>query len=347
MVSAATWEPVGPDFIRDRWGRPQIMGEDGKRTAYTRATTFVGAVEDLWNVHQWERRMVALGLASRPDLVLAVNAHRNDKTRLNQICDQAKEVAGSSAAATRGTAIHAFTELIDSGRELPPGIDSETMRCLDAYRAAMAPFKILGIEEHLVQDLFAVAGTTDRIISYRGQRYIADLKTGSTVELGTGKIAGQLAMYAHSRPYDVVEERRLDHHDASALWGLVIHLPAERPGEINLHWIDLAAGWEWCKVARSVRNERAIKFGQWTKPFDPEAKPEPSVVQARRDAKAERAAREAQIERDAIAKMIGASDTPDLVRGLWKRYEAIWTDDLTELAKARIAQISREMGGAA
>ena len=331
------WQPVRPDFERDRWGRPIVTMPDGSRGSYTRTTTYVGAPDDLYNVHRWEMRQLALGLSARPDLVLDVLAHRLEPRKLNETVDRAKEVAGATAAATRGSAVHALSELIDVGQDLPPGVDTDTRLMLEAYRNAMSPFKVRDIELHLVQDQLGVAGTADRTLGYRGRFYIGDIKTGSTVELGTGKIAGQLAMYARSRPYDVNTNQRLDHHGCSVEWGLVIHLPADSPGTVTLHWIDLLKGWEWCKVARDVREQRAHKVSDWLKPFDPSASPEPSAAETRAEGKADLARMSREILRDSIIRQIKASDTRDLVTSVWRMHEDSWDAELTEIAKAHIA----------
>lgn len=345
-TDAPVWRdvvPVRPDFDRDSYGRPKVMLPDkSKRVSYTRTTTFVGAPEDLWNVNRWTQRQIALGLAARPDYILDINAHRGDKDKLNAICDRAKEVAGASIAATRGTAVHAFTELMDLGDELPRGLDSETRAMLDAYREAMKPFRIHGVEEHLVQDRLKVAGTTDRILSFRGQRFTGDIKTGSTIELGTGKIAGQLAMYAHSRPYDVTTDERGEGHGCSTSWSLVIHLPAERPGECTLHWVDLEAGWRWVEVARAVREQRAISYSAWRKDFDPDHRPDPTVSEIRAAAKEQNAQRERDAERRKLARMIDATDSEALLRKLWRDHASVWDDALTARAKQRISELEAE-----
>lgn len=343
MPTEPIWELVSPtirpDFRRDRWKRPLVRQRDGSDVAYTRCTTFVGAPEDLYNVQRWEKRQVALGLAARPDLLLSVSAHRDEKAELNRICDAAKEAAGASAASTRGTAIHKLSELIDEGRELPPGLDGETRAALEAYAAAMRPFKVKAIEARLVQDRMRVAGTTDRILHYRGITYIADLKTGSTVDLGAGKIAGQLAMYAHSHPYDVTSDQRMDAHGASTQYGLVIHLPAERPGEINLHWINLEKGWRWCHVANQVRELRATKSDGWLKPFDADRHPEPKASEKRAARREYIAERDAASARRSVLRQIAASDSRELLEAIWARETAIWDEGLTEAVKARLSEI--------
>ena len=108
---------------RDRFGRPLITPPGGgKPVPYTRATTWASTLEDRWNLERWGKRMVALGLADRPDLLMAVSVNRGDKDRLNALCDDAVEAAKASAAATVGTSMHQLTDMVDRGDELndPP-----------------------------------------------------------------------------------------------------------------------------------------------------------------------------------------------------------------------------------
>src|SRR5690554_2297101 len=96
---------VAPEVNRDRWGRPLVVPPDGgEPVPYTRATTLAGTLDDLYGLMAWKQRQTALGLADRPDLRLAVTAHRDDKRRLDAICEEAMQAAASTAAATTGTA---------------------------------------------------------------------------------------------------------------------------------------------------------------------------------------------------------------------------------------------------
>lgn len=320
-----------PDFKREsRFGRPMIVPpEGGDPKAYTRVTTFVGAAEDMFNVQKWEKRQVAIGLAERPDLLLSVAAHRDDKEHLNRLCDEAKEAAAASAAATTGTALHSLTELVDQGRKLPT-LPESARASLEAYRAATAELKPVAIEAHLVHDPFKVAGTTDRILDYGGTRYIADIKTGS-IELGINKIAGQLALYARSRPYDVIREERLEAHGASNEIGLIIWLPASEPGRCELVWVDLLAGWEWVKLCRATREMRGRRFKQLTEPFrfgelPTFAKPEPVRPEPLRLAE----------QPLTIRDLIDRAGTPEAVRAIWAAHKHEWTEELTAYGAAHV-----------
>ena len=242
---------------RDRWGRPLVHPPDGgKAVPYTRVTTVSGTLDDRWGLERWKMRQVAAGLSERPDLLLSVSAHRDDKAKLDAICEAAMEAVASSAGATTGTALHRLTELHDLGHELPPMPD-DAGRDLLAYSRAMeaAGLTCEAVETFLVLDGHQVAGTADRIVTDRsGRRMIADLKTGS-VDYSWGSIAIQLALYAAGETYDPEtygrENPQVDQDRA-----LVIHLPAGQ-GECTVHTVDIAQGWEAAQLALRVRRYRA------------------------------------------------------------------------------------------
>jgi hypothetical protein len=244
---------------RDRWSRPLVVPPNGgKPVAYTRVTTFAGAVEDMFGLGQWQQRMVALGLAKRADLLLAVSAHSEDRDELNRITDQAKEAAAASAAATTGTALHKLAERYDRGELKLADVPESHRADLAAYVTAMAPLTIHGIEKFVVVDELKVAGTFDRIVEYDGQRYVADIKTGS-LDYGVGKMAVQLSLYSRGWfAWPGKPDRGVTGVSTSA--GLIVHLPAGK-GQCHLHWIDLKAGWygaELCEMVREWRKRKGL-----------------------------------------------------------------------------------------
>jgi hypothetical protein len=218
----------------------------------------VSALEDTYNLARWQQRMVAIGLADRPDLLLAVSASsRDDKAGLNRITDQAMDAAKASAAATTGTALHALTERIDRGDQLPI-VPAAYLEDLDAYREATKVLEPLLIEQFTVLDELRIGGTPDRLVNYNGTGYIADVKTGS-IDFAAGSIAQQLAVYARSMPYDHDTGERAPYPvpvDTSR--GIIIHLPAGS-GQCTLHWIDLDAGWAGVQLSQQVRAWRSRK----------------------------------------------------------------------------------------
>lgn len=227
---------------RDRWSRPLVVPPDGgKPVAYTRCTTLAGTIEDTFNLARWQQRTVAIGLTDRPDLQLAVAAHRDDKKKLNQVCEQAIEAGKGKAAATTGTALHALTERVDRKEEL--GAIPETYKeDLRAYWRVTRDLDPVEIESFVVQDELKIGGTFDRLVKFRGQHFIADIKTGS-ISWGVGKIAMQLAVYSRGLRYDHNTATRTPlPGDTSQERAIIIHLPAGT-GTCSLHWVDIDAGW--------------------------------------------------------------------------------------------------------
>ena len=252
-------EFVNTEIPRDRWGRPLILPPNGKgkRIAYRRVTTFVGCLEDMNGLLKWKARQVAYGMGQRRDLVLAAAAtDPTDKTALGKIADKAEEAALSSAGATIGTAVHALTERIDHGKPLG-AVPHEAEADLAAYTEATKHIEWLDIEAFRVHDEWQVAGTADRIGKLNGRTMIFDIKTGSIDY--PHKMAMQLAMYAHSIPYDIATDTRgEDPERINPNTGIIIHLPAGQ-GRCELYEINIAKGWGACLLARKVWDWRGTK----------------------------------------------------------------------------------------
>lgn len=263
-----TFATPSPEVSRDRYGRPLVIPRGGGRPRpYTRVTTFVKACEDTYNLERWGKRMTALGIVDNPHLALAVAAHREDKDKLNRLCDEATEAAKASASATTGTALHKLTEYVDRGVPLPGAIPASAQADLDAYAAATAAFEVVQLEAFGVLDDLEVAGTCDRIVRWRGQTFIADLKTGSTIDFGIGAIAQQLACYARMDLYDPRDGTRTP-TGAYPTAGLVIHLPAGE-ARCEVVWVDLGEGWKGVELSAHVRAWRRLRRGDLTRPFAP------------------------------------------------------------------------------
>lgn len=315
-----------PAIERDYWGRPLVVPpEGGKRTAYTRCTTFVGGIGDTYMLGQWQQRHVAHGVARHDDLIAAFrDADPKDKTTGDALVEEAKKRSGAGDAARMGTYLHSVTEAFDRGLdpeavELPwqstGEVDPMAFKAdLAAYVEATAELTAVSIEQFSVNDFHKVGGTPDRVVKYQGKRYIADLKTGS-VEHGALKIAAQLAMYARSRPYDVATEQRMEHHGAELDRGIVVHLPAGS-GSCTLYWVDLLQGWEAVKLCRQIREARKLRMRQLFRGLAP-----------------------LPVAPVSLADQIKASRTPDAVRALWTAHSSDWTPELTSLAKEHIAAL--------
>jgi hypothetical protein len=270
-VTAPTFGSAKPPPVeRDRWGRPKIVGLDGKKVGYTRVTTFIDCLEDKTNLTNWKCRQVLKGAitgtpAERTALakkVLAAHA-TEDKKALDGFVEDCLTRARSSDKAEEGTATHTLTEIIDGGKELPDGLDPATLRDLAAYRKATAGLTSLDIETFVVNDLYLTAGTFDRLYRVEpgfgwpdwlvGKVVIGDLKTGR-VDYGLRKMAMQLGIYANSHRYDTVTFGRTDLGADPAI-GLIVHLPA---GEARCEVIglDIVQGYADVALAKAVREHR-------------------------------------------------------------------------------------------
>ena len=293
---------------RDRFGRPYIRpAEGGKERAYTRCTTYIGCLEDKFNLQLWKQRQVAVGLSMRPDLVMSVAAHSDSRADLDRLCREAAEAAGSSAAATTGTALHRMCERVDRGELALADVPAPYRDDVAAYRAVTAGIEWLHIEQMMVHDGLGVAGTPDRIgvLADDVQAKVVDIKTGS-LSYGVAEIEMQLAVYANSVVYDVATGARTP-VDVDLTEALVIHLPAGTGLAVPL-WIDIAAGWESVQLAAKVR--------EW-----------------RRGKHTPTSAWEIAIR--------GAQSADDLA-AVWRYADTFgeWTDELTALARERKAALS-------
>ena len=253
---------IRPEIPRDHYNRPLVTPpEGGKAKGYTRCTTFVGATEDLFTLQQWEKRIVALGLAARPDLIQTIAGHPTDNKVLNQVCADAKVAANGSRAADIGTAIHGYTEIIDGGGSMDQ-IPAEYRADLEAYARATESFDHEHIEQFMVHDEMSIGGTPDRISRTKdGRLMIMDVKTGGRAGeklLGIGKMAQQLAVYSRSVKYDFETNTRTDLGIETAV-GVIIHLPAGAD-QCDLITLDLNLGWEGVKLCADIYAHRKAKF---------------------------------------------------------------------------------------
>ena len=200
-------------------------------------------------------RMAAMGLTTRPDLLLAISAAGDDKLAVNGYIEEAMEVAGASKAANIGTAIHAFTERLDLGQELGP-VPEQYMPDIQAYGQVTSVLSKLFIEQFSVLDKYKIAGTPDRVVEYKGERFIADLKTGRIDH--PHNIAMQLAIYANGLPYFPDTATRGTWGDINKEKAIIIHLPAGT-GNCKLVFVDIKEGWKGVEFAMKVRKWRDQK----------------------------------------------------------------------------------------
>jgi hypothetical protein len=263
--------------------------------AWTRATTIANTLEDRYGLENWAKRNVVLGIAARPDLyALAASCKPDDKKQLSDIVRDAEEAAQASSGRNLGSALHKITARIDTGEELD--VPKAWRPDVDAYLNTLADNSVKILPEYVERVVVAskprIAGTFDRLISYEGTTYVADLKTGANaIEYGVTDIAVQLAIYANADHLwkGTAEEadRNRDHHGRYLLpdpletpdayesmpavnkeRAVIIHLPVEQ-ARCDLYWVDIAAGVEGVKTALWVRDwrKRELHFPLNPEPF--------------------------------------------------------------------------------
>jgi hypothetical protein len=235
-------------------------------TSYQRVSNLLKNVDgDRYGLERWFERMTALGLAARSDLLLGVAAlgPDGDKNKLNDLCEQAKNHAGSRAGANKGTALHAATERLDRGEHidniiLPPPFDAD----LRAYRDLCFSAGFIKdpnmIERSVGIPELDYMGTLDRAKSYRsvnGELSIVDVKTEKDPTYNWLHIAAQLACYANATHiWHDGRLIRMDMHGVvfNTAVGYVVHV---RDGAANLYAVDLVAGWRVVQLALALRAE--------------------------------------------------------------------------------------------
>jgi hypothetical protein len=267
------------DFQRDRWGRPLVADPvTGKMVPYGRPSSFGKCIDDTYNLELWAKRKVAQGIMlDRSIYATAVSlpiddTSKDNKSAWNTVCEKALTAAKTHAAADTGTALHLMTERIDRGEtlDLPEVFAAD----VDAYRAALAAAGLSvvpgQVEIHVVCDALELAGTFDRIVTDGTRYFIADLKTGTSVDYPHG-YAVQLAIYSRAQGYDIAENKRYDLPPVDQATGIIIHLPAGR-GECFVRPIDLEAGWEAAQLAARVKKwqkKKDLLGGTMVKPASP------------------------------------------------------------------------------
>lgn len=267
---------TGPKIERDRYGRPLIHPADGgDPVPYTRASSLGKALDDETGLIKWKQRMTAIGVAARRDLILAVNAHRDDKSTMGELVESAMDAAESGAAATSGTALHELMDAYDKGRR--PYVPEEYMPDIEAYREATRHLEFVRSETFVVDDELRVAGTYDNLYRTKhplqprdkngdpvgpelpaGTLIIGDKKTGQEIKYGHTAWAVQLSTYAHGLRYDIADRKRLDPEPICQEWALVVHVPV-LSGTATVYWIDLVKGRKLGHLSVKVREARKTK----------------------------------------------------------------------------------------
>lgn len=249
------------DIERDRYGRPLLPHPvTRKRRPWTRATTMASTIQDRRALEAWSQRNLVKGFVANEDLLVRAAAAGDDRAQLDTVIAAAQQAAYASAAADKGTAVHALTEKVDRGEDVT--IPRDYQADIDAYTAALRDTGIKMIPEFIETMTINIdvecAGTPDRIVDcpQSDKPVIFDLKTGANaIRYGLVEIAAQLAIYAGASHYYDGTLHELP--DLEQRFGIVLHLPAGS-GDATLHRIDLTKGRQIAQLCHQVRATRKL-----------------------------------------------------------------------------------------
>lgn len=275
---------------RDGWGRPLLFPPGGgKAVPYTRPSTMAKWLDSQAGLINWKASMAMIGMAKSKPLQARVaaivartesDAYRENKAALKELVESATQVAQAQGRADLGTAVHEFTELLDSGT-LDWGYVPEALKApLGAYQEKMASFTTVDTEVFVAVDdehdgrPIRGAGSLDRLIRHPDFGVcVADIKTGTDEPKYPLGVTTQVAIYSRGKRYrdgrfggspafddgepnpDGTAWRKELHPDLNPDVGILIHLPLDR-AECSLYALDLRVGWESLLLGHRVQQAR-------------------------------------------------------------------------------------------
>lgn len=315
-------------------GRYVLPNPDTGDTAkYTRTTTLAHILDDTAGLDKWKQRNVVLGLMQSPELMrdIDLNAEPRDVTRaVQRAADLASDAAGASYGSELGTAIHAWTEAVERDGIPYEDVPTQFKPYIKAYLVGIADKGIEtvpGMVERIVLNRQAeVVGTLDRI--YRladGTHVIGDIKTSKDMRYGYLGFAMQLAIYADAdymlsldgTHWEPMPEVSLD-------FGVIAHIPSDRPGHCELVTLDLATGGRAIGLAKSIQAARRGAGKDIPRKWEIPTAPVDTTSVSRVD--------EARAAIGAAISVEGLMDIAD-------HYQDVWTDELTALGNERLDAI--------
>lgn len=241
----------------------------GKKRRWSRASAFAKTLSDDFMISQWQQRNVALGMSKDPQLIERVAGLdvKEDRQAVQSIAEAAKKAANADGAAHRGTELHTYTELADTGRILE--VPEEDHGRMAEYLECLADLGIEVVPEYMERitavPQLGVIGRFDRLVKFGGRYVILDLKTGSSLKYALNEYAMQLALYANGVDrYGVWnEETRVwepapEDLPVDTATGLVVHLPAKGKG-CEVIPVNLLDGWQDAELALKVKRARSRK----------------------------------------------------------------------------------------
>lgn len=328
---------------RDRFGRYLLPNPvTGKTEGGTRTTTLADTLDDTYNLEQWRLRSVIRGLKTDPDMLEDVDLFgewRDVNADIDRLTERAMVAAGTAHGRELGTAVHEWLEVIDADKLTLSDVPDVFRPKCAAYLETIRTAGIEPIAEHVERivrnEHRKVTGTYDRI--YRlpdGSLVIGDVKTGRDLTYSYMAISAQLAAYADAEHLLSADGTTwLPMPDVRKDYAVVLHVPSDQD-VATVVTIDLEFGRRTLDYATAVRELRTQAKKSvpnvWTLP------PAPVVTQPEPTAAPAVDAGPTQW----IAGQIRACGSKAEIGRLWEEYAPYWTDELTALGNARLAELA-------
>lgn len=283
-----------------RYHMPLLPGEVGPKDGSPhvsrgcqRMTNLVGAFEDTRALSIWEQAMGLVGLALDEalyeELVVIIGQARSegvDFTRLRDYPDlksalaghighqasqeasiigRAKDIAGSSVAARRGTNRHtAWEHRGQTGEWLGTKGMQEQLEEVERLLAENGLQRIPDLQERVVRNtvINAVGRFDDILLEVAtGRLLMADLKTKATPFFSYMAVDAQLAGYAYS--HWMLSADGLTYEDGPIRYvdlteGVILHAPSDG-SPAALERADLELGWKVCQLAVQILELRTVE----------------------------------------------------------------------------------------
>jgi hypothetical protein len=333
---------------------------DGRRAKSVTAVAKI--VQDSWNIDQWNKRMVAVGMLydyaedkGKLHEKLAVDPDSRDLG--NNVAKQALNLAKAHDKADRGTQMHKALELtlLDRPEKLlteQQRRDAQVLqRTLDRYGLSSYG----GIAEQFVAwPEFSVTGRFDCILTKDGAPVLVDLKSGKNSVLYPHSTAAQLALYARAPFHSAVIEEDGDkiivEQWRPAPAGLDLDtayvLLCEPDAEIGeLHSIDIAHGWYAVQRALELVNWRKEK--EWGKAIATEMPWAQEIPTCENCGGSLEACEGGCWDiSDSYAEIVATASNVDAVRRIWREAanRGVLTEDFKAILQARAGDLLAAVG---
>jgi hypothetical protein len=236
---------------------------------------------DSWNIEQWTKRMVAIGMlfdhVYEGGLLreqLAVDP--NDKPLGDKVAAKALELAKAHVKADRGTQMHRVLELTLLNR-LDELLTDQQRRDADVLRRTLDRYRLTPceglVEQFVAYPDYRVTGRFDAVLEAAdGSQAVYDLKSGPNAIMYPHSVFVQLALYARAPQVSAVIEENGGQQAVTQWRQMPPRLDLDRGYVLlvepdadvgTLHQVDIAHGWEAGQLALEIVNWRKrFKYGK-------------------------------------------------------------------------------------